>query len=256
MSASASGLETAATPHYALRSEIAMACLPQSQSDPGRKVMWVNAVCAFFLTAGVIGIKAPLDAVLRVAMMEETTLIPVEFQPPPVPDMPTPEDLSQLPREELAPQDLPQVVQPVAVVADPASVPFAVEVKGPTITARTPAQASPPPPRPVAQLPPPAPVQNTGPRTFRAGDGTGEGIFAPHPDYPADALRKGIEGTVKLEIEVNEDGSIGEVRRLIPSGSFVLDNNTITWVKKRWKFPAGNKQVLHTEFVYQLAGRR
>lgn len=232
-----------------------MACLPQSQSDPGRKVMWVNAVCAFFLTAGLIGIKAPLDAVLRVAMMEETTVIPVEFQPPPVPDTPSVEE-TQVPREELATQDLPQVVQPVAVVADPSSVPFAVEVKGPTITARTPAQASAPPPRPIAQLPPPVPVQNTGPRTFRAGDGTGEGIFAPHPDYPADALRKGIEGTVKLEIEVNEDGTIGEVRRLVPSGSFVLDNNTITWVKKRWRFPAGNKQLLHTEFVYQLAGRR
>jgi len=246
----------ATPPQYQLRSEIAFACLPQSQSDPGRKVMWVNAICAFFLTAGVIGIKAPLDAVLRVALVEETSVVPVDFQPPPIPDIPNQDDPADLPREELAPQDLPPVIQPIAVVSDPSAVPFAVEVKGPTITARSVAEASAPPPRPVIQLPPPAPVQNTGPRTFRAGDGTGEGIFAPHPDYPADALRKGIEGTVKLEIEVNEDGSIGEVRRLIPSGSFVLDNNTITWVKRRWKFPPGNKQILHTEFVYKLTGGR
>jgi outer membrane biosynthesis protein TonB len=55
---------------------------------------------------------------------------------------------------------------------------------------------------------------------------------------------------------VNDDGSVGEVRKLVPSGSFVLDNNTITWVKRRWKFPPGKKLILHTEFVYQMAAQR
>lgn len=230
-----------------------MACLPQSQSDPGRGVMWVNAVCAFFLFTGLVGIKAPLNLVLRRAMVEETTVIPVEFTPPPAvtPPAEQPEQPSQEPQADAPPL---AVVQPVVVVADPSTVAFAVPVPGPTIEARRPQEAAAPPVRTVAA--PPAPPVNTGPRAFRVGDGGDEGIFAPQPEYPADARRKGIEGTVKLEIEVNDDGTVGEVRKLIPSGSFVLDNNTITWVKRRWRFPAGKKQVLHTEFVYQMASQR
>lgn len=254
MSSSASDKPgTTPVPEYRLRSEIALACLPQSQSDPGRNVMWVNAVCAFFLFTGVVGIKAPLHLVLQRAPLEETTVIPVEFTPPPAVTAPTesPEQPSLEPQVDVAP---PAVVQPVVVVADPSTVPFAVPVVGPTIEASRPQEAVAPPVRTVAA--PPAPPVNTGPRSFRVGEGGNEGIFAPQPEYPADARRKGIEGTVKLEIEVNDDGSVGEVRKLIPSGSFVLDNNTITWVKRRWKFPAGKKQVLHTEFVYQMATQR
>ncbi len=254
MSSSASDKPgTTPVPEYRLRSEIALACLPQSQSDPGRNVKWVNAVCAFFLFTGVVGIKAPLHLVLQRAPLEETTVIPVEFTPPPAVTAPTesPEQPSLEPQVDVAP---PAVVQPVVVVADPSTVPFAVPVVGPTIEARRPQEAVAPPVRTVAA--PPAPPVNTGPRSFRVGEGGNEGIFAPQPEYPADARRKGIEGTVKLEIEVNDDGSVGQVRKLIPSGSFVLDNNTITWVKRRWKFPAGKKQVLHTEFVYQMATQR
>lgn len=241
-------------PEYRLRSEIAMACLPSSQRDPGRRVMWVNAICAFVLATGVIGIKAPLNLVLRRAVVEEAPIVPVEFTPPPVSNQ-TPQDQQDVPRDSTPDVAPPAVVQPVAVVADESMVPFAVPTVGPTVVALRPQEASAPPPRPVVAAPP-APAVNTGPRSFRVGEGSNEGIFAPQPEYPADARRKGIEGTVKLEIEVNDDGSVGEVRKLVPSGSFVLDNNTISWVKRRWKFPPGKKQILHTEFVYQMAAQR
>jgi protein TonB len=147
----------------------------------------------------------------------------------------------------------PAVVQPVVVVADASSVPFSVPVTGVTQLTTDIRKASPPPARPVPVARPPA---DSGPRNFRAGDGSNEGIFAPQPEYPIEARRKGIQGTVKLEIEVDETGAVGEVRKLIPSGAFILDNNTISWVKRRWKFPPGKKQVLHTEFVYQLSDGR
>jgi protein TonB len=255
MSSSASVNPAAtSTPEYRLRSEIAMACLPSSQRDPGRRVMWVNAVCAFFLATGVIGIKAPLNLVLRRAVVEEAPIVPVDFTPPPVSNQ-TPQEQQDTPREALPDVAPPAVVQPVAVGADESLVPFAVPTVGPTVVVLRPQAASAPPARPVVTAPP-APAVNTGPRNFRAGEGSNEGIFAPQPEYPADARRKGIEGTVKLEIEVNDDGSVGEVRKLVPSGSFVLDNNTISWVKRRWKFPPGKKLILHTEFVYQMAAQR
>lgn len=238
---------------YQIRSEIALACLPSSQRDPGRKVMWVNAICVAFLATGVIGVKAPLDLVLRTRAVEDTTVVPVEYVPPPVQ---TPQETTEevVDREETTPQEVP-VIQPVVVLADASAAPFAVPVEGVTTVTRDISKASPPPARPVAVAPPP-PIANTSPRSFRAGDGSNEGIFAPQPEYPIEARRKGIEGMVKLEIEVDEGGSVIEVRKLIPSGSFLLDNNTITWVKRRWKFPPGKKQLLHTEFVYQLSDGR
>ena len=237
---------------YRIQSEIALACLPSSQKDPGRKVMWVNAICLAFLATGIIGVKAPLNLVLRTRVIEDTTVVPVDFVPPPV--QTPPETTEEAPSPDDASTVTPAVVQPVVVVADSSAVAFAVPVQGVTVTTHDIRQASAPPVRPVAVAPPP-PV-NTGPRSFRAGDGSNEGIFAPQPEYPIEARRKGIEGTVKLEIEVDDAGGIGEVRKLIPSGSFLLDNNTITWVKRRWKFPPGKKQVLHTEFVYQLSEGR
>ncbi len=253
MSSTSATLPGATTLRYEIRSEIALACLPSAQKDPGRKVMWVNAICAAFLATGIMGVKAPLDMVLRTNVVEETTVVPVEFVPPPVQTPPEVSEDTPPPDDSAAP--VPAVVQPVVVVADSSSVPFAVPVEGLTVTTRDIRQASPPPVRPVAVAPPPPQVQ-TGPRTLRPGEGANEGIFAPQPEYPIEARRKGIEGMVKLEIEVDETGSVAEVRKLIPSGSFVLDNNTITWVKRRWRFPAGKRQVLHTEFVYTLSDGR
>jgi len=159
------------------------------------------------------------------------------------------------------------VVQPVVSVVEPSLVPFAVPVTVPVREVLRAEAASVPPAQPTGPATPTAPEATAGTggatggtdpavggvRTFKVGDGNAEGIVSPHPDYPSEARRKGIEGMVKLEIEVLEDGRVGEVRKLVPSGSFVLDNHTISWVKRRWRFPAGKPQLLHTEFVYQLA---
>ncbi len=159
------------------------------------------------------------------------------------------------------------VVQPVVSVVEPSLVPFAVPVTVPVREVLRAEMASLPPAQAAGPAIPTAPEATAGTggtsggtdptaggaRTFKVGDGTAEGIVSPHPDYPSEARRKGIEGLVKLEIEVRDDGRIGEVRKLVPSGSFVLDNHTISWVKRRWRFPVGKPQLLHTEFVYQLA---
>ena len=65
------------------------------------------------------------------------------------------------------------------------------------------------------------------------------------PDYPQLARRRGLEGTVKLEVLVNPAGRVDSVRLAHSSGLRILDRAAVTAVKK-WLFtPAreGNKNV-------------
>lgn len=60
------------------------------------------------------------------------------------------------------------------------------------------------------------------------------------PDYPAFAIRTGIEGLVYLEVDVYKDGSIGNIKVLksLMSGPGGLDEAAVNTVK-RWKFQPG-----------------
>ena len=252
---------------YQLRSAIGRACLPGALAESGRAILWLNAVCGAFLAVGLLGIRDPAPPVRPSVPAPAAALLPVDFTPPPessaAPAAPEAPAMAKPPEPEVA---VP-VVQPVVSVVEPSLVPFAVPVSAPVREVLRAEAASLPPAQPTGPATPTAPEATAGTggaaggtapaisgvRTFKVGEGNAEGIVSPHPDYPPEARRKGIEGMVKLEIEVQEDGRVGEVRKLVPSGSFILDNHTISWVKRRWRFPAGKRQLLHTEFVYQLA---
>ena len=67
----------------------------------------------------------------------------------------------------------------------------------------------------------------------------------PHPTYPLIARKKGWEGRVVLQTEVDKQGNVKFIRILESSGFKVLDDISIETLKK-WKFkPAklGNKFV-------------
>jgi len=57
----------------------------------------------------------------------------------------------------------------------------------------------------------------------------------PAPQYPGLALRRGIQGTVELQILVTPEGRTGEVKVVHSSGSSILDNAAVQTVKG-WKF--------------------
>jgi periplasmic protein TonB len=252
---------------YQLRSAIGRACLPGAWGESGLAILWLNAVCGAFLAVGLLGIRDPAAPGRPSIPTPATALVPVDFTPPP--ETPMAAAAAETPTMAKTPE--PEVavplVQPVVSVVEPSLVPFAVPVTIPVREVLRAEAASLPPAQPVGPATSAAPETTVGnrgtagvadpapggPRTFKVGEGLAEGIVSPHPDYPSEARRKGIEGMVKLEIEVLEDGRVGEVRKLVPSGSFVLDNHTISWVKRRWRFPEGKRQLLHTEFVYQLA---
>jgi len=60
------------------------------------------------------------------------------------------------------------------------------------------------------------------------------------PEYPAFAIRTGIQGSVILEVDVYKDGSLGtiKVKKSLMSGPGGLDEAAINTVKK-WKFQPG-----------------
>jgi protein TonB len=62
----------------------------------------------------------------------------------------------------------------------------------------------------------------------------------PRPQYPSIARKRGHEGKVLLEVLVNPDGKVGDVRVLDSSGHGVLDRAALKAVK-RWLFEPGTR---------------
>ena len=58
------------------------------------------------------------------------------------------------------------------------------------------------------------------------------------PDYPLVARRRGYEGEVVYNVQVLNDGKVGEMQLLKTSGYTVLDNSAYNALKK-WKFIPG-----------------
>ena len=65
------------------------------------------------------------------------------------------------------------------------------------------------------------------------------------PDYPLVARRRGYEGEVVYNVQVLNDGNVGEMQLLKTSGYTVLDNSAYNALKK-WKFIPGK---LEGEYV-------
>jgi len=70
------------------------------------------------------------------------------------------------------------------------------------------------------------------------------------PQYPALAARMRVEGTVKLEAEVDASGNVGEVR--VVSGHTLLKPAAVECVKK-WQYePGSGKTVEVVAFDFKL----
>jgi TonB family protein len=59
-------------------------------------------------------------------------------------------------------------------------------------------------------------------------------------DYPLEALKKGEEGIVQVSFDVQPDGSLANIRIKKSSGSSILDQAGMAWVRKKCRaFPQG-----------------
>lgn len=234
---------------YRLQSELYRSCLPQVAEDTGRRLIWMNTVCALFLAGGVLGIAHPPGLVLQKFTAEEVTP-PVEIRE----FKQEPQQQQQAPAEEEAPEDEPAPAEPVsvqAVVVAPAdaNVAFAVEVKGPVIISKDPNFAV-PPPRETRRS---APAGPTGPRRFeRGGGGTGEGRFTPEPQYPREALLRRESGAGEFLVTIDATGGIAEMKLLSSSGSPTLDSAFRQHVRRLWRFRPEDAGDWIVPFEYRL----
>ena len=62
----------------------------------------------------------------------------------------------------------------------------------------------------------------------------------PHPKYPRIARRRGYQGTVMLEVFINREGKVGDLRLFQSSGYRVLDRTAMASVKN-WLFEPGRR---------------
>jgi len=71
------------------------------------------------------------------------------------------------------------------------------------------------------------------------------------PEYPVLALRMKVEGTVRLEADINEDGKVVDVRPV--SGHPLLKPAAVACLKK-WQFePASGKSTELVEVNFKLS---
>ncbi|MDY7037823.1 MAG: TonB family protein [Thermodesulfobacteriota bacterium] len=62
----------------------------------------------------------------------------------------------------------------------------------------------------------------------------------PHPEYSKMARRRGYQGTVVLEVLVNQEGKVSDLRLFQSSGHTILDRAAMVSVKK-WLFEPGSR---------------
>ena len=119
-----------------------------------------------------------------------------------------------------------------------------------------PAELGPPaPPATAANAAKPEPPAQVSSHTLTESVRTAEPDYKaaylnnPRPPYPRNAHRFGIEGTVILQAEVNEDGAPLQVRVFQSSGNALLDESALNTVAK-WRFrPARKDGVMVRAFV-------
>ena len=150
---------------------------------------------------------------LMVSLLEPAVEAP-QPQPQPEPKPQPPKPVTKpLPTPVLAAKPTP-VPQPVVETPKPTPLPEPVSELLP-----------PPAPKPA----PPSPPTPTPPRPA-------DYLNNPKPSYPSLSKRLGEEGTVRLNILVNPDGSVAQLELAESSGHPRLDRAAIDTVQSSWKF--------------------
>jgi protein TonB len=166
---------------------------------------------------------------LMVSLIEPQIETP-QLEPKPEPRPQPPKQAKPLPTPVLAAKPTPAPApRPVTEAPEPTPAPEPV----PEVL---------PPPAPAAEVPKPAPPLPPAPTPPRPADY----LNNPKPPYPSLSKRLGEEGTVRLNILVNPDGSVARLELARSSGHPRLDRSAMDTVQSSWKFePArqGGKPV-------------
>jgi TonB family protein len=212
------------SPDRELNARLPRFCLPPAQLDAEQKLAWVNSVCILFLSVGILGSKRGAISVQPLPPVEEVSAAIVEPLPPPA------QATQEEPDPEQTDQDRPDAPQIVVVTLDSPAINFAVPTIGNLAVPNTVAQAP-----PISPLKAPAPLRSQ-PAVIQS---TGSGGERPQPPYPSIALEQGQQGSVTLQMTVDDAGLIAAIEVKESSGFPVLDRSALEFVKRRWIVPPG-----------------
>ena len=154
------------------------------------------------------------------------TPLPPTVDPTPSPNAPTSTQLASAKpaaAPALAPATTPSAVAPAAMAAPVAS------------TVATPEPKSSPPAPPAVELPSTA----------------AQYLQNPKPRYPPISLRLGEQGTVRVQVLVNENGLAKDVQVETSSGFYRLDNAALTTVLT-WRFVPGKRAGVPTAMWFTV----
>ncbi len=76
----------------------------------------------------------------------------------------------------------------------------------------------------------------------------------PPLEYPRRARTRGYQGTVVLEVLVDRQGKVNDIRILSSSGHTILDSSALNSVKN-WSFEPGRKGQEHIEMWVRVPVR-
>jgi protein TonB len=82
------------------------------------------------------------------------------------------------------------------------------------------------------------------------------------PPYPASAVSRGKQGSLRLHLTVNSEGRVSDVRVAKSTGSEALDAPTARWIMTNWHFrpatldgkPVRSEVMVDIRFALQPAG--
>ncbi|MCL5060438.1 MAG: energy transducer TonB [Candidatus Thermoplasmatota archaeon] len=184
--------------------------------------------------ASLIGVAFAHAGLLGLLVLAPDTPEPIAPPRPLMVSLIQPEAEEAQPQPEPAPKPQPPrpavkpLPPPPVLVAKPTPAPAPQPVIEAPRPAPEPVPEVLPPPAPATEAPEPAPP-STPPRP--AGY-----LNNPNPPYPALSRRLGEEGTVRLSILVNPDGSVARLELARSSGHPRLDRSAMETVQSSWKF--------------------
>ncbi len=88
---------------------------------------------------------------------------------------------------------------------------------------------------PAAPSQPPSATASASAPTMAGGNTSPVPISRPAPSYPREALRRGVGGTVRVQVTVAADGSVERMEVAASSGNRHLDRAAMDAVR-RWRF--------------------
>jgi TonB family protein len=203
------------------------------------------------VSLGVLGFFVHYPRPHRVAPQEEAVTgrqlqVELDSQPEPLPAaelaLPDPTGLPPPPDE----MPMPQVTQPIPVARPDPKIAFAVPVQAPTRVVEAARAAH---SLPATNQPRSGSASVPSPTQLVFGEGEGK---QPAPDYPRQAMRLGQEGTVVVQLNVEDSGRVLSAMAEIPSPWPLLNEAALRVVREKWRFPPGPARTYQVAIRFEI----